>query len=196
MSKSLKNVLSKKVVNQLLKIEGVTKVFDLYDLKLHEVTCQENCDDDNFYDFCHISLNDYEELENKLCCTRKHIGRTSSFIIAADDSNIEPESAHLSYTEKIELLVNEFLDKYLTWELQIEKLSITYFKDQVTFNFDFINNIDDEKDYEEYIEYFHRIEKDLLEYIRYNIIHVIKMQEYINDFKKNQVEYFNNFLDI
>ena len=196
MSKSLKNVLSRKVINQLLKIEGVTKVFDLYDLKLHKVICQENCDDDNFYDFCHVSFNDYEEVENMLYCTRKHIGRTSKFIITADDSAIESEVAHLSYTEKIEELVNEFLDKYLTWELQIENLSITYFKNQVTFNFDFINNIDDEKDYEEYIEYFHRIEKDLMEYIEYNITNVLKVQEYINDFKKNQVEYFNDFLDI
>ena len=152
MSKSLKNVLSRKVINQLLKIEGFTKVFDIYDLKIHEVAYQENCDDDNFYDFCQVSLNDCEELENKLYCTRKYIGKTSSFIITADDSNIEPEAAHLNYTEKIELLVNEFLDKYLTWELQIENLSITYFKNQVTFNFDFINNIDDEKDYKEYIE--------------------------------------------
>jgi hypothetical protein len=193
--KNLKNLLSRKVIGQLLKIEGVHKVFDLYDLKLHEVACLENCDDDNFYDFCCESFTEYSEFSNELYCIDKHIGRTSSFIITTDDSSIDPDAAYLSYTEKIELLVNEFLDKYLTWELQIENLSITYFKDQVTFNFDFIHDIDSEKDYEEYIDYFNRVEKDLIEFIEYNITNVLKVQEYINDFKKNQVEYFNDFLD-
>lgn len=195
MNKNLKNLLSKKVIGQLLKIEGVHKVFDLYDLKLHKVACLENCDDNNFYDFCCEAFTEYGEFSNELYCIDKHIGRTSSFIITVDDSSIDPDATYLSYTGKIELLVNEFLDKYLTWELQIDDLSITYFKDQVTFNFNFIYDIDDKNDYDEYIEYFNRVEKDLIEFIEYNITNVLKVQEYINDFKENQVKYFNEFLD-
>ena len=191
--KNLKNLLSRKVIGQLLKIEGVHKVFDLYDLKLHEVACLKNCDDDDFYDFCCEAFTEYSEFSNELYCVDKYIGKTSSFIIATDDSSIDPDATYLSYTEKIELLVNEFLDKYLTWELQVENLSITYFKDQVTFNFDFIHDIDDKNDYDEYTDYFNRVEKDLIEFIEYNITNVLKVQEYINDFKKNQVEYFNDF---
>ena len=191
--KNLKNLLSRKVIGQLLKIEGVHKVFDLYDLKLHEVAYLENCDDNDFYDFCCEAFTEYSEFSNELYCVDKHIGRTSSFIVTTYDSSIDPNATYLSYTEKIELLVNEFLDKYLTWELQIENLSITYFKDQVTFNFDFIHNIDNENDYDEYIDYFNRVEKDLIEFIEYNITNVLKVQEYINDFKKNQIEYFNDF---
>ena len=191
--KNLKNLLSRKVIGQLLKIEGVHKVFDLYDLKLHEVVYLENYDDNDFYDFCCEAFTEYSEFSNELYCVDKHIGRTSSFIVTTYDSSIDPNATYLSYTEKIELLVNEFLDKYLTWELQVENLSITYFKDQVTFNFDFIHDIDDKNDYDEYTDYFNRVEKDLIEFIEYNITNVLKVQEYINDFKKNQIEYFNDF---
>ncbi len=196
---SLKRIIANKVINRIVKIEDVGRILDLYDLKLYDLARYENCSCEDFNLFADIEFQIFSEyLKEKSCCIH-HYARTSSFFILNNDSNIDEyalmRGSSLTYTEKIELLVNAFLYEYIAYDLCIEELTLTIKGDTIEYNFELPGVEEDEDIVDEYLSFFDTVEKDIIEFIKYNIINVDKVIKYIEDFKKNQIAYFNEFIE-
>ena len=197
--KSLKKQIANKVINRIVRIENVEKILDLYNLKLYDLARYENCSCEDFNLFADIEFQIFSEyLKEKSCCIH-HYARTSSFFILNNDSNIDEyalmRGSSLTYTEKIELLVNAFLYEYIAYDLCIEELTLTIKGDTIEYNFELPGVEEDEDIVDEYLSFFDTVEKDIIEFIKYNIINVDKVIKYIEDFKKNQIAYFNEFIE-
>lgn len=179
-----------------LKGYDIETLFDLYNLKLHEVVFMENFDEDTFEFMCRCEYDDFKEYLTEKNCITEYLGRTSSFWVVSEYSRISRFDLNytLSYglNYKLEILVNAFLDEYIS-----NSLEINIDKD---FTFTYNDNITDEDWYntdelEELSNMLADYERDLQEFIEYNITNPLEVIEYINDFKVNQEKIYNEYAE-
>ena len=183
------------IISTLRKYD-IDTLFNLNNLKLYEVVSMENFDEDIFECMCQCEYNNFNEYLSECNCKVEFLGRTSSFWIVSEYSKIS--KFDLDYTlshglnYKLEVLVNAFLDEYIS-----NSLEINIDKD---FNFTYIDNITDGNWYdteelEELLNMLTDYERDLQEFIEYNIINPLEVIEYINDFKVNQELIYNEYAE-
>ena len=183
------------IINTLRKY-NIETLFDLCDLKLHDVVTMDNFDD-NLFDFmCQVEYDNFKEYLEENNCAARYLGRTSSFWVVSEYSRInefdldETLSNGLNY--KLEILVNAFINEYID-----NALEITIDKD---FNFTYNDDITDENwydmdDLKQLADLLTGYEKDLEEFIEYNITKPLEVIEYINDFKANQELIYNEYAE-
>ena len=183
------------IINTLRKYD-IETLFDLCDLKLHEVASMDNLDENTFEFMCQSEYDNFREYLEENNCITEYVGRTSSFWVLSEYSRIGKFdlSDTLSYglNYKIEVLVNAFLDEYIS-----NSLEITIDKDfTFTYN-DCLTDVDwyDTEELEELSELLADYKKDLQEFIEYNIIKPLEVIEYINDFKVNQEKIYNEYAE-
>ena len=183
------------IINTLRKYD-IETLFNLYDLKLHDMATMDNLDDDLFDFICQCEYNNFKEYLEENNCKVEHLGRTSSFWIVSEYSMInkfdlnETLSNGLNY--KLETLVNAFINEYID-----NALEVTIDKD---FNFTYNSNITDENwydvdDLERLADLLTDYKRDLQEFIEYNITKPLEVIEYINDFKANQELIYNEYAE-
>ena len=183
------------IINTLRKYD-VEALFNLYDLKLHDMATMDNLDADLFDFICQCEYDNFREYLEENNCILKYLGRTSSFWVISEYSRIseydlsETLSNGLNY--KLQVLVNEFLYEYINYDLEV-----TIDKD---FNFTYNSNITDENwydvdDLERLADLLTDYERDLQEFIEYNITKPLEVIEYINDFKANQELIYNEYAE-
>lgn len=179
-----------------LKGYNIETLFSLNNLKLYDVASMENLNDDIFEFMCRCEYDNFNEYLSECNCKVEFLGRTSSFWIISEDSRISKYDLDytLSYglNYKLEVLVNAFLDEYIS-----SSLEINIDKD---FTFTYNDNITDENWYsteelEELSNMLTDYERDLQEFIEYNITNPLEVIEYINDFKANQESIYNEYAE-
>lgn len=183
------------IINTLRKYD-IEALFNLYDLKLHDVVSMENFDWDIFEFVCQCEYDNFREYLEENNCITEYLGRTSSFWIISEYSRIskydlnETLSCGLNY--KLEILANAFLDEYIG-----KNLEINIHKDFTLSYYDCIKDIDyyDTEELEELSELLTDYERDLQEFIEYNITNPLEVIEYINDFKTNQEKIYNEYAE-
>lgn len=195
MKKSVLRKSIERIINRIVRIEGIEKILDMYNLKLHDLACYDNCTIEEFDLFADIEYKFFNEYLKENSCKLHHYASTSSFFILNDNSKINEyilmRGSNISFTEKIETLVDAFLYEYIDYNLEIENLILTIEGDSIksTFDIPYLEE-EEEKDYD---NYFDTLDKDLREFIEYNITNVNNVIKYIEDFKKNQIMYFKEF---
>lgn len=159
------------------------KMFDMMDLKLHDVSFyqwENELDNELFYDFCDCSYNWMLEYftENNITFNPSYIGRTSKFYL---DKRIT-FSCRFPYEPDYQSIIYDLLDDMgycdcipdITTDCKID------------INDPYINDCEANIDY---------IENDLYNDFIKSCEDVKKVYEYIKDFKDNQVEYFKDFIE-
>ena len=172
----------------------IETLFSLYDLKLYNVISLNNFDEDIFNCMCQCEYDNFMEfLEENNCATRQ-LGRTSKFWVTSDYTSLYTMDLETSLSEglnfKIQLLVNAFVNEYIS-----SSLEITINKD-FTFTYDdCITDVNwyDVEDLEILSDLFTDYEKDLQEFIEYNIIKPLDVIDYINETKANQIAIYNAY---
>ena len=196
MKKSVLRKSIERIINRIVRIEGIEKILDMYNLKLHDLACYDNCTIEDFELFTYIEYENFSEYLKENSCKLHHYANTSSFFILNDNSKINEyilmRGSNISFTEKIETLVDAFLYEYIDYNLEIENLILTIEGDTIKSAFD-IPFLEDEEEEEDYNNYFDTLDKDLIEFIEYNIANVNNIIKYIENFKKNQITYFKEF---
>ena len=196
MKKSVLRKSIERIINRIVRIEGIEKILDMYDLKLHDLASYDGCTIEDFELFTYIEYENFSEYLRENSCKLHHYASTSSFFILNDNSKISNyilmRGSSISFTEKIETLVDAFLYEYIDYNLEIENLVLTIEGDTIKSTFD-IPFLEDEEEEEDYNNYFDTLDKDLIEFIEYNITNVNNIIKYIEDFKKNQITYFKEF---
>ena len=183
------------IINTLRKYD-IETLFNLYDLKLHDMATMDNLDGDLFDFICQCEYDNFKEYLEENNCILKYLGRTSSFWVISEYSRISEydlsETLSNGLNFKLQVLVNEFLDEYINYDLEV-----TIDKD---FNFTYNSNITDENwydvdDLERLADLLTDYERDLQEFIEYNITNPLEVIEYINDFKANQELIYNEYAE-
>lgn len=196
MKKSVLRKSIERIINRIVRIEEIEKILDMYNLKLHDLACYDDCTIEEFNLFTDIEYEFFNEYLRENSCKLHHYARTSSFFILNDNSKINEyilmRGSNISFTEKIETLVDAFLYEYIDYNLEIENLVLTIEGDTIKSAFD-IPFLEDEEEEEDYNNYFDTLDKDLIEFIEYNITNVNNVIKYIEDFKKNQIMYFKDW---
>ena len=195
MKKSVLKKSIERIINRIVRIEGIEKILDMYNLKLHDLACYDDCNMEEFDLFADIEYKFFNEYLKENSCKLHYYARTSSFFILNDNSKINEyilmRGSNISFTEKIETLVDAFLYEYIDYNLEIENLILTIEGDTIKSVFD-IPYLEEEEE-KDYDNYFDTLDKDLIEFIEYNITNVNNVIEYIENFKKNQIMYFKDF---
>ena len=195
MKKSVLKKSIERIINRIVRIEGIEKILDMYNLKLHDLACYDDCNMEEFDLFADIEYKFFNEYLKENSCKLHYYARTSSFFILNDNSKINEyilmRGSSISFTEKIETLVDAFLYEYIDYNLEIENLVLTIEGDTIKSVFD-IPYLEEEEE-KDYDNYFDTLDKDLIEFIEYNITNVNNVIEYIENFKKNQIMYFKDF---
>ena len=196
MKKSVLRKSIERIINRIVRIEGIEKILDMYNLKLYDLACYNDCTIEDFELFTYIEYENFNEYLRENSCKIHHYASTSSFFILNDNSKINEyilmRGSSISFTEKIEALVDAFLYEYIDYNLEIENLILTIEGDTIKSDFN-IPYLEDEEEEEDYNNYFDTLDKDLIEFIEYNITNVNNIIKYIEDFKKNQIAYFKDF---
>ena len=183
------------IISNLRKYD-IETLFDLYDLKLHDMATMDNLDADLFDFICQCEYDNFKEYLEEKNCKVEHLGRTSSFWVVSEYSMInyfdlsETLSNGLNY--KLEVLANAFINEYID-----NALEVTIDKD---FNFTYNDDITDGNwydmdDLKQLADLLTGYEKDLQEFIEYNITNPLEVIEYINDFKANQELIYNEYAE-
>lgn len=195
MKKSVLRKSIERIINRIVRIEGIEKILDMYNLKLHDLACYDDCSIEDFELFTYIEYESFNEYLKENSCKLHYYANTSSFFILNDNSKINEyilmRGSNISFTEKIETLVDAFLYEYIDYDLEIVNLILTIEGDTIksTFDIPYLKE-EEEKDYD---DYFNTLDKNLIEFIEYNITNVNNIIKYIEDFKKNQITYFKEF---
>ena len=183
------------IINTLKKYD-IEALFNLYDLKLHDVVSMENFDWDIFEFMCQCEYDSFGEYLEENNCITEYLGRTSSFWVMSEYSRMNKYDLNEALSEgldyKLEILVNAFVNEYID-----NSLEITINKDfTFTYN-DCLEDTDwyDTEELEGLTELLSDYEKDLQEFIEYNIIKPLEFIEYINDFKENQELIYNEYIE-
>ena len=196
MKKSVLRKSIERIINRIVRIEGIEKILDMYNLKLYDLASYDDCSIKDFELFTYIEYENFSEYLKENSCKLHYYANTSSFFILNDNSKINEyilmRGSNISFTEKIETLVDAFLYEYIDYNLEIENLILTIEGDIIKSAFD-IPFLEDEEEEEDYNNYFDTLDKDLIEFIEYNIANVNNIIKYIEDFKKNQITYFKEF---
>ena len=204
-SEKLKAELAPKIeeANKVLKklkdyIEEHNDMFGYMDLKLHDVSfyCYKDLENDFplvaerggdniFYDFCKESYNDFvncwcdcEGINFKKM--RRFLGRTSKFYLTEWDND-----------DTIDTIVQQIIDKYASCYASCYSDIYIDFNCQYFIDTDCIIDEDAKDNIEEDLNF---IIEDLWKDFYSDIKDVEKVYKYITDFKKNQVEYFKEWL--
>lgn len=195
MKKSVLRKSIERIINKIVRIEGIEKILDIYNLKLHDLACYDDCTIEEFELFTYIEYENFSEYLKENSCKLHYYTKTSSFFILNDNSKINEyilmRGSSISFTEKIETLVDAFLYEYIDYNLEIENLILTIEGDTIKSTFD-VPYLEEEEE-ESYNDYFNTLDKDLIEFIEYNITNVNNVIKYIENFKKNQIMYFEDF---
>lgn len=171
-------------------IKNNQAAFESMNLKLHDTSYYswksaetdfpeiEEDMNDLFYDFCDVSYMFLEEdfKENGYEWEkRQYIGRTSSFYLSGYQIR-----GYRTETEDIDSILYEIIEKYGYYDsipdIQDGKIVIDEYIEDSKANIEYIAS-------EEFIQDFNK-----------EISGILKMYEYIKDFKDNQVEYFKEYL--
>ena len=168
--------------NELIKNVGMTT-----NLKLHDIAFNANTDDYNnhFEIFCMNNYDLFEEIEGENNTKREYVGNTSAFYIVSDgysgigDYYYMSDYNNVSDFRKKIMLINEFLYNncnYITLDDEMSE-----FDDNIR---DLYDNCNDT----EIIEYItQEIKNTLIDDLK----DINKTYDYINNFKANQLEYWN-----
>ena len=166
------------LVNKINEVELDYIALDT-NVKLYEIANNLNTDDTNeqyrFEEFCRQEFENFEEYLNENYCSIHYIGRTSSFQI--DCNTLLSGNGNLPYMlgknneDKIRYLIECFEYEY-DWDM---------------------NNSDDEaiEEIETHEEMFYR---DLEEFIN-SLNQIVEVYKYIEKFKNNQIEYWNEYIN-
>lgn len=173
------------------------------DLKLHNIICSDLYNDDDFNNFCYYAFNDYEDFENTLSVKREYIHLSSKFYILPSDNILNffdiQYLENRSYKEKILYLLDIFVNTQIDYSLSINDLIIIdnnkitdignfateFVKDYCNYFYANSKNIDDIIN--EFINDFNKFINDYFE-------DVWKLYDYIDDFKKNQMQYYKDYI--
>ena len=178
-------------LNRAMKIiKDNQAAFESMDLKLHDTSYYswseagtdfpeiEEDMNDLFYDFCDISYHFMVEDFNESGYEwekRQYIGRTSSFYLSGYQIR-----GYRTETEDIDSILSEVLEKYGWYDsipdIEDGKIVIDDYIEDSKANIEYIAS-------EEFIQDFNK-----------EISGILKMYEYIKDFKDNQIEYFKEYL--
>jgi hypothetical protein len=170
-------------------IKNNQAAFESMDLKLHDVSYYtwksaetdfpeiEEDMNDLFYDFCDISYHLMEEDFNMFGYEwekRQYIGRTSSFYLSGYQIR-----GYRTVTGDIDYILYNIIEKigypYIP-DIEVGQIVIDEYIEGCIANIEYIGS-------EEFIQDFNK-----------EISGILKMYEYIKDFKDNQVEYFKEYL--
>ena len=174
----------------------IEALFSLYDLKLHDVVTMKNFNEDLFDFMCQCEYDNFKEYLEENNCITEYLGRTSSFWVMSEYNRINKidlnETLSYGLNYKLEVLVNAFINEYID-----NALEVTIDKD---FNFTYNDDITDENwydvdDLEKLADLLTDYERDLQEFIEYNVIKPLEVIEYINDFKENQELIYNEYAE-
>ena len=168
--------------NELIKNVGMTT-----NLKLHDIAFNANTDDYNnhFEIFCMNNYDLFEEIEGENNTKREYVGNTSAFYIVSDGYSGMGDYYYMSdynnvsdFRKKI-MLINEFLYSNCNY--------ITLYDEMSEFD-DNIRGLYDNCTDTEIIEYItQEIKNTLIDDLK----DINKTYDYIENFKANQLEYWN-----
>ena len=185
----LKEMLIKKVIKPILKTENFINIFNLCELDFSEVKTVSNTD--GFTNFVVDQFCNFSCVSKNLHLIEKYTGYDNRFIITNLFSNINVKSSMLDYNQKIELLINEFLERYSPRIIGIKNFTII--NDKI--DFDFIDQYDIEYRYDEYKKIISSIAIKIDEFIQEYIINVLELQAYIKTVMDNQLELYYDFIE-
>ena len=178
----------------MLPNELVENVGVITDLKLYDLFYDSGIDfnDAMFEDFCYCEFNFFNGYLVENCCKCDYIGRTSKFTV-----NSSYRDFLCSYYNQCDYFANNkltTLDKKVMiiteWLYYNDSICIAS-ENKLSESDAEILDAYDNCTYKETIEYIKRDFKDCIECLR----DIKNVYDYINDFKKNQIENFMAFLD-
>ena len=178
----------------MLPSELVENVGVITDLKLYDLFYDSGIDfnDAMFEDFCYCEFNFFNGYLVENCCKCDYIGRTSKFTV-----NSSYRDFLCSYYNQCDYFANNkltTLDKKVMiiteWLYYSDSICIAS-ENKLSESDAEILDAYDNCTYKETIEYIKRDFKDCIECLR----DIKNVYDYINDFKKNQIENFMAFLD-
>lgn len=195
MKKELLNKLNKgleKIFNEVNK-NYIDCIGEKINLKLYDCIYIDNFNSELFEMFCEDSYYDYCKFKKDLYVEEKYIGYTSSFYIVPKGNRVDyyymDEYNNADYKEKIVMLFDDFLINEIDSNyclddlLKVEKNKVA---DLGEYFFDFLYNFNYSID--ELVDGF-------IKFINEYIEDVKKVYDYIDNFKKNQVEYFEDYIN-
>ena len=178
----------------MLPSELVENVGVITDLKLYDLFYDSDIDfsDAMFDNFCYCEFNFFNGYLVENCCKCDYIGRTSKFTV-----NSSYRDFLYSYYNQCDYFANNKLTT-----LGKKVMIITewlYYNDSICIASENKLSVSDAEildaydncTYKETIEYIKHDFKDCIECLR----DIKNVYDYINDFKKNQIENFKAFLD-
>ena len=178
----------------MLPNELVENVGVITDLKLYDLFYDSDIDfnDAMFEDFCYCEFNFFNGFLVENCCKCDYIGRSSKFTV-----NSSYRDFLYSYYNQCDYFANNkltTLDKKVMiiteWLYYNDSICIAL-ENKLSESDGEILDAYDNCTYNETIEYIKRDFKDCIECLR----DIKNVYDYINDFKKNQIENFKAFLD-
>ena len=178
----------------MLPSELVENVGVITDLKLYDLVYNSDIDfsDAMFEDFCYCEFNFFNGYLVENCCKCDYIGRSSKFTV-----NSSYRDFLFSYYNQCDYFANNkltTLDKKVMiiteWLYCNDSICIALEKKLSESDGEILDAYDN-CTYNETIEYIKRDFKDCIECLR----DIKNVYDYINDFKKNQIENFKAFLD-
>ena len=176
-------------------IKGIERLGEYTDLKLYDICCEFEFETEEDYrkfeTFCSYSFEDFSEFLDKKNLKMEHIGRTSTFRLIDKKSKLSyyygQEWEDKTLQDKVIMLLQEFLS-YNNINIQVEEklyklYDITYDDiDDFDYHYDMTRNSDSD------------FIKDFKNFIKYEVEYLEEGYNYIEDFKKNQIDYYKEFL--
>ena len=68
MKKSVLRKSIERIINRIVRIEGIEKILDMYNLKLYDLACYENCSIEEFNLFADIEYEFFSEYLKENSC--------------------------------------------------------------------------------------------------------------------------------
>ena len=177
--------------------EVLDKVINIqYNLKLYDIAFINNLDDELFNEFCSIEYDYFQDYLKANNTKLQYIGNTSTFYLQDDDEHIDKDDYYYMNINCDDRKALYIIYLALQYEYGYDFNIFDIFK------FDNDNKaIDVNVNEIKYIieEYKHYLIKEdfktlIYNYIDKNLINLLYVANYIDNFKKNQIENYNAFL--
>lgn len=166
---------------ELKSCRGIDLIGEDENLKLYEIAnILENEEDNNEFNiFCELSCDEFKEKLYNNSCKLDCVGRTSTFYINHEDMDIFYfEYKQLFNQNKIKNLLNVFVYNFIDYNIEVE--------------FNEKNEVIDLAWYDEDDYTLTSIDKEVMEF-KENLLNIIDTYQYIQEFKENQVQIWNEF---
>lgn len=176
---------------KLINDEMVENLGKQENLKLYDIAFNANDNDyeSYFYDFCVDNYEQFKEVEKSFYTKREYIGRTSSFYIVSNGGCIGScyngkDYSNLSNLDKKIMVIDEYLTSRISGMINI-------YDDMSVFDAD-IRYI---SEYDEDSQIIEEIIEDMKQYLLSDLEEINNTYKYIANFKENQVEYWNEYIE-